>query len=117
MTKTIFTETIVMAAILINGKVVSINPPGRHSDIIRMYGEGVGGKRRRYPQGFWDDEIFEVTCPDEGTPHDHRACRKQAEEELTTWARRWFRSSVWTLDEIETIELKLGDVETIELAP
>ena len=64
--------------------------------------------------GFWDDEIFEVTCPNEGVTHDHKACIKKRDEELVAWARRWFRSSVWTLDEVERVELKREPCPTCE---
>lgn len=41
---------ITKAAILIAGQVYSVDPPGRHHDVIRIYTEGVGGQRRKYPQ-------------------------------------------------------------------
>lgn len=44
------TERVVKAAILINGEPFSVEPPGRHHDVIRTYAEGVDGKRRRFPQ-------------------------------------------------------------------
>jgi hypothetical protein len=44
------TECITKAAILINGEPFSVDPPGRHSDVIRSYAKGPDGKPRRFPQ-------------------------------------------------------------------
>lgn len=44
------TECITRAAILINGEPFSVDPPGRHSDVIRSYAKGPDGRPRRFPQ-------------------------------------------------------------------
>lgn len=44
------TECITKAAILINGEPFSVDPPGRHSDVIRSYAKGPDGRPRRFPQ-------------------------------------------------------------------
>lgn len=40
---------VVKAAIQILGEVFTVEPPGRHLDIITAYAENIGGTRRRYP--------------------------------------------------------------------
>jgi hypothetical protein len=43
------TERITKAAILIKGEPFSVDPPGRHSDVIRAYAKGTDGRPRRFP--------------------------------------------------------------------
>ena len=57
---------IVKAAIQIRGEVFSVEPPGRHLDIILAYAENAGGTRRSYPmrsavEGFVTGDVQFVT--------------------------------------------------------
>lgn len=78
--------------------------PGTYVPTLAEIGERLDQSAYDNEFGFSDDTVFDEACPFTGI-HDHKACVKQAEDELAAWARRWFSSDAWTLDEVETIVL------------